>query len=175
MNWFSKAMRAIGRFLRSLLFAVGPTASEQESLVRRARESSANTPTSRSAQAGPAAGNEKLISLSEFAGGQQWRASRILCFLCENDYRDIHILEADHNLLEQEYSGGNRDLLTRWSVSSAYVNRLAPVLMINAHKLREFLGSHGFDESQTYNPRAERRERWFRSWKHHLPSAAGPY
>ena len=71
----------------------------------------------------PTDDHEGYITLWDFAGNQRRLASRILCFICQNDYRKVYIPQDEHNQLKDEYNEGadNRDLLMRWSVSSEYV------------------------------------------------------
>jgi hypothetical protein len=119
----------------------------------------------------PTDDHEGYVLLWDFAGSQRALASRILCFLCQNDYRNIFIPNDEHDALKQEYDGGagNRALLMRWSVSSEYVDRIARVLIVHKQHMTEFLTRRRFNQSQMCKPSAGPRDRWFLTWQHQLP------
>ncbi len=117
--------------------------------------------------------HEGYVTLWAFAGNQRALASRILCFICQNDYRNVYVPEDEDNLLKKEYNegAGNRHLLMRWAVSSEYVDRIARVLIVHKQHLMDFLTRQRFNQSQMYKPAAGPRDLWFRTWKHSLPAA----
>ncbi len=121
----------------------------------------------------PSEDHEGYVTLWAFAGSQRALASRILCFICQNDYRNVYVPEDEHNLLKKEYNegAGNRHLLMRWSVSSEYVDRIARVLIVHKQHLMDFLTRRRFNQSQMYKPAAGPRDLWFRTWTHSLPPA----
>jgi hypothetical protein len=114
--------------------------------------------------------HDGYVTIWDFAGQQRALASRILCFLCDNDFRNVYIPTEEHDEIREEY-GNNRDVLMRWSVSSDHVDRITRVLIVNKLELIDYLSRRRFNQSQTYKPAAGPRDRWFKTWKHNLPQA----
>jgi transcriptional regulator with XRE-family HTH domain len=118
----------------------------------------------------PSDDHDGYVTIWDFAGQQRALASRILCFLCDNDFRNVYIPAEEHDQVREEYRN-NRDVLMRWSVSSDHVDRITRVLIVNKQELIDYLSRRRFNQSQTYKPAAGPRDRWFRTWKHSLPAA----
>ena len=51
-------------------------------------------------------------------------------------------------------------------------DRIAQVLIVNKQDLMDFLTRRRFNQSQMYKPAAGPRDRWFRTWKHVIPSTS---
>lgn len=116
----------------------------------------------------PSDDHKGFVFLWDFAGQQRALASRILCFMCDNDFRSLYISADEHDLIREEYHN-NREVLMRWSVSSDHVDRIARVVIVSKNELAEYLTRRRFNQSQTYKPSAPVRDRWFKTWKHTLP------
>ena len=87
-------------------------------------------------------------------------ASRILNFICKENYSGVRILKRDFDEVRRRFDE-NENVLFRWSVSSSYVEYICRKLMVKSEGLMGFLGIEGFDADVTYNPGRKRRKEWF--------------
>jgi hypothetical protein len=112
-----------------------------------------------------------------WSGGGRPVCSRVLNFICERDYREVWLADADRREIDCAFRS-NEGVLFRWSVSSAQVDFIGQKLWVNDRLLLAFLESRRFDVNTTYNPNRYQREAWYRSIRTlsagGSPSAAEP-
>jgi hypothetical protein len=119
------------------------------------------------------------MSLWDFAEGKQTEkigspkkdketrtfASRVLNFICENNY-EVEISPEHQQEIRRGFSpDNNRHILLRWSVGSKFVDAVASRIRVPPYDLLDFLKEKRFDPDVTYNPDAPTRLAWFRRWK----------
>jgi len=123
------------------------------------------------------------MSLWDFAEGKQTEkigsakqdkktrtfASRVLNFICENNY-EVEISPEHQQEIRRGFSPDNsRHILLRWSVGSKFVDAVASRIRIAPYDLLDFLKERDFDPDVTYNPDAPTRLAWFRRWRITVP------
>jgi len=87
-------------------------------------------------------------------------ASRILNFICLNDYAKARIKRDDHAYIAERFAL-NENVLFRWSVGDKNVDLISGRLEIPPDHLFEFLRRGRFDSNRTYKPNRDTRRAWF--------------
>jgi hypothetical protein len=94
-------------------------------------------------------------SLWDYSRQDLTMASRILNFICQNDYGRIKILKADVKTIRADPA-----LWESWDRTSAAVQFIAERIRMHGPSLHAFLQDRQFDARETANPRFERRSEW---------------
>jgi hypothetical protein len=92
-------------------------------------------------------------------------ASRILNFLCQNNYARVRITSDAYEHIKERFEE-DEHILYRWSIGDKNVDLICQNIEIPASHVLAFLRSGGFDSNRTYKPGRDTRYRWFRDrWK----------
>jgi hypothetical protein len=113
-----------------------------------------------------------FISLWDFAKGSPEEvlrsegetralASRILNFICLNNYPRVRIRRDAHEHIRERFAG-DEHVLYRWSIGDRNVDLVCQRIQVPAAHLLTFLRGGGFDSNRTYKPGRDTRYRWFR-------------
>jgi len=98
-------------------------------------------------------------SLSRRGRSSRTTASRILNFICKENYENVWITKAMKEEIKKQFEA-NENILYRWSVSSPYVDYIAMKLLVDIEDLTDFLQKNGFNVNTTYNPDRNMRKDW---------------